>query len=78
MFMATDDNKSNAGCHTSNRDAIMHLSTLSVGAVPELIIHWPLFVFVLHKFALFPFLNIHTHTHTQNTRTLLSLPLHYS
>jgi hypothetical protein len=46
MLMTIDDDKSNAGYHTSHRDAITHLSTLSVSAVPELIIHWPLFVFV--------------------------------
>jgi hypothetical protein len=46
MLMPIDDNNSNAGYHTSHTGAITHLSTLSVSAVPQLIIHWPLFVFV--------------------------------
>jgi len=46
MLMVTDDNNSKAGYHTSHRDAITDLSTLSVSAVPEQIIHWPLFVFI--------------------------------
>jgi hypothetical protein len=46
MLMAIGDNKSKAGYHTPHKDAITDLSTLSVSAVPQLIIHWPLSMFV--------------------------------
>ena len=56
MLLAIDDNKSNAGYHTSHRDTIIDLSILSVSAVPEMISHWPLFVFVFAKVCTISFL----------------------
>ena len=76
MLMAIDDNKSNAGYHTSHRDAIIDLSTLSLSAVPELIVQWALFVFVFEYVCTVSFLK---YPHTKRAHPFILVgALHFT